>query len=566
MLYRTVLASVFLTLVCFAQKPSPEALSLAKQMAAAPSDTVRDQLVQQHPELADANLRRAFADEIMGLFYQSQYPAVMSLSLYLQGLAPRLHDPEGVVLGHLWPGNVHTQQGDYDLALAEYNKCVELSTALHYKSGLTAAWNGMAIVEQRQGDYQASIDRYELVLKQAEEDGDKERIAEVLSNMGVSYHESGNYRKSLELYDRVREMTKGDAAWEAYLLDNIAQVYASQGDYPLAVEYTRKAVVLLDAQHNEREWITGMNNLAEAQEAMGQYGPAIAVLRRTLPRAEHLEVKGPVAAIWLDLGEIHQLQGSHAAALDECRKALGMLEGLGDKPGMSEALSCTADAALSQKDYQAALDSAQRAAALARQCSDLAHLWKPLALAGQARMALHQPDEARKAFEESAAAIEAMRGQIAGDERQTQRFFEDKVTPYYAMVKLLLAQHKPDEALAWAERAKARTLADVFATARSPVTQFMTAEEREQEGALAARLAGRNSFLYEENLREHPNQAALASAQTSLDEARSELEAFQTTLYVRHPELKTLRGQVDPLTSAQIQELLPTGEPRFWNL
>ena len=557
MLHRTVFITVFLTFICLAQKPSPEALSLAKQIAAAPSDADRDRLVSQHPDLANANLRRAFANEIMRLFYESQYPVVMTLSQYLQGLAPRLNDPEGVVVGHLWPGNVQTQQGDYDQALAEYRKCIQLATSLNYKSGLTAAWNGIAIVEQRRGNYQASLDDYQQVLDQAEQDGDKERIAEVLANMGVTYHESGNYRKSLEIYDRVRQMTAGDPAWESYLLANIGAVYASQGDYSLAVEFSLKAAHLMEAQHNEREWLATLTNAAEDQIAIGHYTQAVAALRQSLPRAEKLGVKSPMASIWLDLGAAHERQGRHGIALDECRKGLAIFEELADKPGMADADACLADAALSQHEYSLALESAKSGAEFARQSSDVARLWKPLELAGEAQVALHQPDAARASFEESVAAIETMRGQIAGDERETQRFFEDKITPYYAMVELSLAQHRPDEALAWAERAKARTLADVFATPRLPITQFLTAEEREQERSLAERLAGRNSFLYAENLREHPNPAAIAAAGASLQQARNELEALQTTLYERHPELKALRGQVAPLAPEQIATLLP---------
>ena len=540
-----------------ADKPSPAAQALAHQMAGAASDAERDQLVARHPELADVNLRRAFADEILALFYQGHYPWVMSLSQYLQGLAPRLHDPEGVVVGHLWPGNVHTEQGDYDQALAEYHKCIELATPLNYTSGLTAAWNGVAIVEQRRGDYRASIEHYQLCLRQAEIDGDKERIAEVLSNIGVVDHESGDYRKSLELYDRIRGMVGNDPAWDAYLLANTGAVYYSEGDYELAAEMDRKAAKLLDEQHNERETVTALDNLAEAQSAMGQYREAAATLKETLPRAERLGVKAVAADIWLDLGEIGERLAHYTEAREACSKALSIREGMGNKPGMSEALSCLAQVALSRRDYRAALDSAERAAGLARQCGDDARLWEPLLEAGQAEMALHQLDKAAGSFGESAAVVEAIRGRIAGGERQSQAFFEGKVAPYYALVELMLRQGRPEDALAWAERAKARVLQDVLAEGRSPVAQQMSPEENERERLLTTRLAGFNNVLYEQNRREHPDPAAVAQAGSSLEAARRELEGFQATLYVRHPELKTLRGEMAPLTAAQMDELLP---------
>jgi hypothetical protein len=76
--------------------------------------------------------------------------------------------------------------------------------------------------------------------------------------------------------------------------------------------------------------------------------------------------------------------------------------------------------------------------------------------AGRAYRTLNQSDQARLAFEEAIAVIETMRVQVAGGEQAQQRFFEDKLSPYHAMVDLLVARNNPTQALLFAERAKAR--------------------------------------------------------------------------------------------------------------
>jgi hypothetical protein len=53
---------------------------------------------------------------------------------------------------------------------------------------------------------------------------------------------------------------------------------------------------------------------------------------------------------------------------------------------------------------------------------------------------------------------------VAGQEQEQQIFLQERIEPYYAMIGLLQSQNKDSEALAFAERAKARVLMDVLQT------------------------------------------------------------------------------------------------------
>jgi hypothetical protein len=67
-------------------------------------------------------------------------------------------------------------------------------------------------------------------------------------------------------------------------------------------------------------------------------------------------------------------------------------------------------------------------------------LWQARFTAGSAHRALDHMDEARKAFEESIATVEAMRTELIEDE-QAPAFFKEKNAPYVGMAQLLLAQN-----------------------------------------------------------------------------------------------------------------------------
>src|SRR5262249_10310843 len=164
-----------------------------------------------------------------------------------------------------------------------------------------------------------------------------------------------------------------------------------------------------------------------------------------------------------------------AQALELFGQSLKIAEETGDKAIMVQALNNLASVHQAQGSYTLALEFARRAADLATLMDAPAEALQAQTAAGKAYFALNQLDQASVSFNEAIASIETLRAQVAGGEEDQQRQFESKISPYYAMVELLIAQRKPDEALIYAERAKARVLLDVLSNGRVSVTKAMTA-------------------------------------------------------------------------------------------
>jgi CHAT domain-containing protein len=217
---------------------------------------------------------------------------------------------------------------------------------------------------------------------------------------------------------------------------------------------------------------------------------------------------------------MHYMQGNYAQALEHYEKSLALSEAIGDKEDISATLTDV----------------------------------------GQTYRALNRLVPARQAFEEAITAIETLRAQVAGGELDQQRAFEGRLAPYQSMVELLLAQNESAAALAYAERAKARVLLDVLHSGRVIITKAMTAAEQEQERGFNNHLVSLNTQISRENLRQQPDPARLDDLKAQLQKTRLDYEAFQTDLYAAHPELKTQRGQVEPLTPEQAADLLPDAQ------
>src|ERR1051325_3384020 len=127
-----------------------------------------------------------------------------------------------------------------------------------------------------------------------------------------------------------------------------------------------------------------------------------------------------------------------------------MREELGEKGVIANMLRSMGMTYDMQGDQTQAAAYSERAATIAREIGFREILSSALTTSGNAYLALGQTAKARQAFEEAIATAEAMRGQVAGNEQDEQRFFEGIVSPYYRMVELLAAQQQAAEALAYA--------------------------------------------------------------------------------------------------------------------
>src|SRR6185295_4075378 len=163
-----------------------------------------------------------------------------------------------------------------------------------------------------------------------------------------------------------------------------------------------------------------------------------------------------------------------------------------------------------QGNYSEAARLSARAAELAKDGHASEVLWKALTSLGQAYRALKQLDRAQQSFDQAIPILENMRGQLVGNERDQQLFFENKTVPYVEMVGLLIAQNKVSEAFHYAEMAKGRMLLDVLRYGRPDISKTMTAEERDHEKQLQATVTALSSQQRKEIAVRQPDKSRLA--------------------------------------------------------
>jgi CHAT domain-containing protein/Tfp pilus assembly protein PilF len=464
----------------------------------------------------------------------------------------------GLVRALTSKGNRFFSQGDYQQALDVYRLAHSIADQIGDQDGIARVLNNIGIIHYRQGEYAQALERYQQSLAMSKSLEDQAGIARALINIGTVHSEQGNYAQALMHYQKSLAMkgALGEKA-EIYVLHNVGNIYSEQGNYAQALEYYRKTLAISEALDDKAAKATALNNIGVVHYRQGSYSQALEYYQKSWAVKRAQEDRGGMASALGNIGNVHRKQGNYAQALMHYEQSLTMSESLGDNAGKARALYNIGDVYRIQGRYAQALEFAERAADLARQIGLSEALWQARLMAGVAYRALNQPDQARLALEESIATVETLRAQVAGGEQEQQRFFEDKVSPYHAMVELLITQKNMAEALAYAERARARVLLDVLHSGRINITKAMTSQEQEQELKLNNLLISLNAQLYRENLRPQPDSARQAELKSQLQKARLDFEAFQTNLYAVHPELKTQRGEAQPLKIEEASALLP---------
>ena len=159
---------------------------------------------------------------------------------------------------------------------------------------------------------------------------EKEEIGRLFNNIAFVYRLRGNYPKALEWYQKALVIDEKVLGLEhpntAIRYNNIAAVYDNQGDYPKALEWYQKALVIdekvLGLEHPNTA--IKYNNIAGVYESQGDYHKALKLYQKALVIDEKvLGLEHPNTAIrYNNIAGVYKSQGDYPKALELYQKAL----------------------------------------------------------------------------------------------------------------------------------------------------------------------------------------------------------------------------------------------------
>jgi CHAT domain-containing protein/Tfp pilus assembly protein PilF len=471
-------------------------------------------------------------------------------------------------------GNLFTFTGDYvsaeeysekSLALAHSSQASKLSVSgFPDDYGIAHAWSNLGEVSLWKGDYNESLVRLQKALGLWEDLNRggvtyRTHVINALTNIGSAYRLLGAHAESLKYWYRALELAKAgeDKDRMAAALVSIGLLYLEQRDCAKAAEFLDQSLRLFTEANNQREIASALINIGLLKQRMKDYTGSIETFMKALERAESVSASDVVVAAQEGLGVVYYEQRKYETASEWFDKAWSLAEKTGDKIRMTELLWRKGQVLHAKGSYARASASAKDAAELASRLHSPLMTYLALTLLGKSQRARGEHGAAVESFTHAIDAVEHMRDQIAGGEKEQQLFFEDKLSPYHEMVSELAQPKNAEEALKYGERAKARVLLDVLRNGRIGTSKSLNQSEQTEERTLYSEMVSLNTQIRVERMRQQPDDSRIEELESRLGRARNAYEAFQAALFAAHPELEIKRGQFSAFTPQDARALLP---------
>lgn len=539
-------------------RQSQDEQRLLKALVSAKTAEESRVLVRSHKPFITENFWAMLKEEIDKHLSTEEYRRALFLSEIGKQIAEELNNRRWLTLILNRIAYVHLMLGDYLQARESGMQCLAAMDGLDDKLILAKVLLTIGASASKQADYTIAQGYLEKALTSAALLPDQTYLADAQVNLGHVYTKTGNYIKALLHYNQALALisTLKDRGRMQDALSELGILYAEQGDYEKAIDYLNQSLKIAKETGDQRGIASVLTTIGIVYREQDDIGIALQNLEEGLKISEENRFTDLVSYSRTACASVYKLQGKYEVALAYFRKSLDNAEQTGDRRLKAGTFCHMADLYNTTKDYSRALECANEAVAICSQITLPEISYLALTEKEKAHQGLNQLDLAEQSFLRAISSIEELRDQVSGREPDYQKFLQNRVAPYYSMIDLFVNKNLPAEALAYAERVKARVLLDVLRDGRVQISKSLTRDEEGRERELHNRLVSTNTQLRAEREREAPDANRINDLETRLQKDRSAYEEFQVTLYAAHPELKIHRAILPSFATSDAVEVI----------
>jgi CHAT domain-containing protein/tetratricopeptide (TPR) repeat protein len=333
-------------------------------------------------------------------------------------------------------GTLASLQWNLKASRSDYHDTLEFARKQKDPFLETAALGSLGLIATRMERYDESVDWNKQALQLAQSIGEMSSIARIEGNVGWSYYEVGDLESALVLFKQADkdDISAGAPERRVTWLKNAGSVYYDLHDYAAAEVESQLALKLSRSLKDNGSSIECLQNLAVIAWQKGD----LALAERHLDEALQLESDAPDHARQL----YSRLIAGHLA-------------------------SRTNNLALAESSFAAIILDPQSPTSLR---------WEAQASLAQVHAAQGRSTIAEREFDKAISTIAKAQRELQHEEFRLS-FLSSAIRFYNAYVDFLIAQHRPGDALAIAERSRAQTLtAGLTEPSQALVTSFPRVE------------------------------------------------------------------------------------------
>ncbi len=254
--------------------------------------------------------------------------------------ATRFHDDELLAKAYWRMGIRYLNHFEFDLALENYGKALELLKNKGDSDLLMRVLNGKGRVELLMGDLDAALPTYQYDLKVSENLGDALNCADVMNNIAYIHFHQDDFDKAMKCFHdaRQRYMHLHDTLSVAQCDNNISRIHIERQWFDEAQLLLQRAIPIYEHYGDDVSLAHAYQNLGTVY-ATGHvnFDSAMVCLRKSIKCAENVGDQITLIEDELELAGVMRHLNREGDAMDLYELALHSSETMGYTDGLLEA-------------------------------------------------------------------------------------------------------------------------------------------------------------------------------------------------------------------------------------
>jgi len=443
-------------------------LNLINQLLTCPSDDAAEVLETQ-PELLDDGLVAAMLEEAENLRRFGQLNNANRLMNFSWLLLGRNDNTSVAVIRELEAhrlleqGNQQFNISQFREALQSWEHALTIYRQIGYRQGEAASLGSLGNAYNSLGQFHRAIEFHQQYLKISREIGHRQGEAASLGNLGITYQSLGQFHRAIEFDQLSLEIEReiGSRQGEATSLGNLGNAYQSLGQYQRAIEFYQQSLEISREIGYRQGEAACVGNLGAAYRSLGQFHSAIEVYQQSLEISREIGSRQGEASSLGNLGNAYQSLGQFQRAIEVYQQSLEISREIGNRVGEASSLSNLGNAYGSLGQYHRAIEVYQQSLDISREIEYRLGESFSLNNLGNTFLKTHQLAEAETALRASIAIHETLRSELVSNDHKVS-IFENQISTYRLLQKVLVAQTRFDEALEISEMSRTRAFVELL--------------------------------------------------------------------------------------------------------
>ena len=246
-------------------------------------------------------------------------------------LSQKTNNNYGLATAYINYGNANIVLGNYKESKAYFNKATVAFQKLldaddenkNAKKGLARSLASLGVIFSQEGNYYVALENYQNALKLYQEIGDKNSMSKAYNNIGVVYKSQRNPIKALEYFKKALKIQEEIGEQTVPItLTNIGVIYFEQNNFTEALNYYNKAKKGFGSMDNKRGFALLNNYFGDYYKKQNDANQAIAYYHSSLKLYEEIQNKFGASLALYNLGQLYCDQKKYAEAMTFANKSL----------------------------------------------------------------------------------------------------------------------------------------------------------------------------------------------------------------------------------------------------